>query len=75
MNHRWGIPTYEALLRTLDRTATHFLRVFVGIEETLCVEVLDLVDPWPKLSVFEDLGRGGSHGQNEYGNVGNTSRM
>ena len=69
------IPTYETLPRILDWTTTHFLRVFVGIEEALGVEVLDLVDPWPKLSVFEDLGRGRSHGQSEYDNVGDTSRI
>jgi len=49
---------YEAssFFEIFGGTTAHFPRVYLNVEVCLGVNVLDLVDPWLQLSVFEDRG-------------------
>jgi len=47
-----------SLSETPGGTATHVSRVYLNIEEGFTVNVLDLVDSWSQLPMFEDGGGG-----------------
>ena len=75
------MPTYEppSFSKVFGGATTHVPHVYLDIEVSLSVDVLDLVDPWVWFSVFEDgrgvVGQFKGHGwQVKLDNVGNTSK-